>query len=224
MNARDRRLMLLFFDFSGMDPDQIERGVDSAKKFVQTKMLPADMIALVSLSTNMRVDLDFTDDKAKVLAGLSAYTSSEGQGFDAGTEGSAEGGAETGGAFTTTIPTTTRSPPTGNCWRCNRSCRRSEKSHKRNRSFISAMGSRSRAPKSVGVARRNCRCHKNNVSIYPLDVRGLQALPPVGACNASLHGQTAYNGSAVFNDLNSNAGSQETLSDAGGRYRRQSVF
>jgi len=48
----------------------------------------------------MRVDLDFSDDKAKVLAALSAYTSSEGQGFDLGTEGSAEGGAETGGAFT----------------------------------------------------------------------------------------------------------------------------
>src|ERR1700730_4458822 len=48
MNARDRRLMLLFFDFSGMDPEQIERGVDSAKKFVETRMLPADMIALVS--------------------------------------------------------------------------------------------------------------------------------------------------------------------------------
>ena len=100
IDARDRRLILLFFDFSGMDPEQIERGVDSAKKFIQDKMLPADMIALVSLSTNMHVDLDFTDDKKKVLSSLSAYSSSQGQGYDAGAEGSSEGAAETGGSFT----------------------------------------------------------------------------------------------------------------------------
>src|ERR1700724_3348630 len=88
LNARDRRLMLLFFDFSGMDPEQIDRSVDSAKKFIQDKMLPADMIALVSLSTNMHVDLDFTDDKKKVLATLAAYSSSQGQGYDLGAEGS----------------------------------------------------------------------------------------------------------------------------------------
>ena len=51
-----------------MDPEQIDRGVDSATKFIKEKMLPADMIALVSLSTNMHVDLDFTDDKKKVLS------------------------------------------------------------------------------------------------------------------------------------------------------------
>src|ERR1700720_569702 len=90
LDARDRRLVLLFFDFSGMDPEQIERGVDSAKKFVKEKMMPADLIALVSLSTNMRVDLDFTADKSKVLSILSAYTSTQGQRFVAGAEGSAE--------------------------------------------------------------------------------------------------------------------------------------
>src|SRR5260370_34619426 len=100
INARDRRLMLLFFAFSGMDPEQIDRSVDAAKKFVQTRMQPADLIALVSLATNMRIDLDFTDDKAKVLSALTAYTSGQGQGFDNGATGSSEGAAETGGAVT----------------------------------------------------------------------------------------------------------------------------
>jgi hypothetical protein len=63
---------------------------------------------------------------------------------------------------------------------------------------------------------------KANVSIYPVDIRGLQALPPGGeAQNASLHGQSAYNGAAVLNDLNSNAASRDTLStlasDTGGK-------
>ena len=42
LDARDRRLILLFFDFSAMDPEQIDRSVDAAKKFVATKMQPAD--------------------------------------------------------------------------------------------------------------------------------------------------------------------------------------
>jgi len=63
---------------------------------------------------------------------------------------------------------------------------------------------------------------ESNVSIYPVDIRGLQALPPGGeAQNASLHGQSAYNGAAVLNDLSSDAATQETLStlasDTGGK-------
>src|SRR5690349_18745980 len=59
MNARDRRVIVLFFDFSAMDPDQIDRCVDAAKKYINAQMQPADLVALVSLATNMRVDLDF---------------------------------------------------------------------------------------------------------------------------------------------------------------------
>ena len=88
MDARDRRLILLFFDFSAMDPDQINRAVDAAKKYVNTKMQAADMIAIVSLSTNMHLDLDFTDNKTKILFVLSAYNSNSGQGFDSGATGS----------------------------------------------------------------------------------------------------------------------------------------
>ena len=48
----------------------------------------------------MHVDCDSTDDKDKLLALLSSYNSGQGQGFDTGTTGSAEGTAETSGSFT----------------------------------------------------------------------------------------------------------------------------
>src|SRR5258705_13765211 len=95
LNARDRRLMLLFFDFSGMQPEDIERSVGAAKKFVQTRMQPADMIAVVSLSTNMRIDLDFSDDKTKVLGVLNSYTSGQGQGCHNGLYAGADGCQQT---------------------------------------------------------------------------------------------------------------------------------
>jgi VWFA-related protein len=223
IDARDRRLILLFFDFSGMDPEQIDRGVDSAKKFIQDKMLPADMIALVSLSTNMRVDLDFTDDKKKVLSSLSAYSSSQGQGYDAGAEGSSEGQAETGGSFTpddTDYNTFTADRKLLALQSIMQSL--GKISQKKSIIYFSNGITQSGVDNQSALRAATAAAVKANVSIYPLDVRGLQAFPPGGeAQNASLHGQSAYNGNAIFNDLNGNANSQETLStladDTGGK-------
>jgi VWFA-related protein len=223
LDARDRRLMLLFFDFSGMDPEQIDRSVDAAKKFVQTRMQPADLIALVSLATNMRVDLDFTDDKTKVLSALTSYTSGQGQGFDNGATGSAEGGAETGGAFTA-------DDTDYNTFNADRKLLALQAimqslgkiSQKKAIIYFSNGISQNGVDNQSALRAATASAVKANVSIYPVDIRGLQAFPPGGeAQNASLHGQSAYNGAAVLNDLSSNAATQETLStlasDTGGK-------
>jgi len=223
LDARDRRLMLLFFDFSGMDPEQIDRSVDAAKKFVQTRMLPADLIALVSLATNMRVDLDFTDDKTKVLGALTSYTSGQGQGFDNGATGSAEGAAETSGAFTA-------DDTDYNTFNADRKLLALQAimqslgkiSQKKAIIYFSNGISQNGEDNQSALRAATASAVKANVSIYPVDIRGLQAFPPGGeAQNASLHGQSAYNGAAVLNDLNNNASTQDTLStlasDTGGK-------
>jgi VWFA-related protein len=223
LNARDRRLMLLFFDFSGMDPEQIDRSVDAAKKFVQTRMQAADLIALVSLATNMRVDLDFTDDKTKVLSALTSYTSGQGQGFEKGNTGSAEGAAETGGAFTA-------DDTDYNTFNADRKLLALQSimqtlgkiSQKKAIIYFSNGVSQNGVDNQSALRAATASAVKANVSIYPVDIRGLQAFPPGGeAQNASLHGQSAYNGAAVLNDLSGNAASQETLStlasDTGGK-------
>src|SRR6516162_7655381 len=223
LEARDRRLMLLFFDFSAMEPEEIDRAVDAGKKYVQANMQPADMLALVSLATNMRLDLDFTDNKAKILSALSQYNDSEGQGFENGTAGSAEGVAETSGAYT---PDDTDY----NTFSADRKLLALQ-------SILQAMGkipqkkslvyfsngiSQSGVDNQSALRAATAAAVKANVSIYPVDVRGLSAFPPGGqAQSASLHGQSAYSGASALNDLNSNAATQETLStlaaDTGGK-------
>jgi VWFA-related protein len=223
LNARDRRLMLLFFDFSGMEPEDIERSVDAAKKFVQTRMQPADLIALVSLATNMRIDLDFSDDKTKVLSVLNSYSSGQGQGFDNGLTGSSEGAAETSGAFTA-------DDTDYNTFNADRKLLALQAimqslgkiSQKKAIIYFSNGISQNGVDNQSALRAATASAVKANVSIYPVDIRGLQAFPPGGeAQNASLHGQSAYNGAAVLNDLNSNAATQETLStlasDTGGK-------
>ena len=223
LDARDRRLILLFFDFSAMDPEQIDRSVDAAKKFVDTKMQPADLMALVSLATNMRVDLDFTDDKTKLRAALTAFHSGQGQGFDNGITGSAEGAAETSGAFSA-------DDTDFNTFNADRKLLALQSlmqalgklPQKKSLIYFSNGISQSGADNQSALRATTAAAVKANVSIYSLDIRGLQAFPPGGeAQSASLHGQSAYSGQSVLNDLSGNAASQETLatlsSDTGGK-------
>jgi VWFA-related protein len=223
LDARDRRLMLLFFDFSAMDPEQIDRSVDAAKNFVNTKMQPADLMALVSLATNMRVDLDFTDDKTKLLAALTAYSSGQGQGFDNGNTGSSEGAAETSGAFTA-------DDTDFNTFNADRKLLALQSlmqslgrlPQKKSLIYFSNGITQSGADNQSALRATTAAAVKANVSIYSLDIRGLQAFPPGGESqSASLHGQSAYSGASVVNDLNNNASSQDTLAtlstDTGGK-------
>jgi VWFA-related protein len=223
LDARDRRLMLLFFDFSAMDPEQIDRSVDAAKKFVGTKMQSADLMALVSLATNMHVDLDFTDDKDKILAALTAYNSGQGQGFDNGSTGSAEGTAESSGAFSA-------DDTDFNTFNADRKLLALQSlmqalgklPQKKSLIYFSNGITQSGADNQSALRATTAAAVKANVAIYSLDIRGLQAFPPGGeAQNASLHGQSAYSGASILNDLNGNASSQDTLatlsSDTGGK-------
>jgi len=223
MNARDRRVMVLFFDFSAMEPDQIDRCVESAKKYINAQMHPVDIVALVSLSTNMRVDLDFTDDKPKILSVLNSYSLGQGQGFAMGDTGSAEDTAESGGSFT---PDDTDYNTFSADWKLlalqSTMQALGKIQQKKSLVYFSNGISQTGTDNQSALRAATAAAVKNNVSIYPVDVRGLQAFPPGGeAQSASLHGQSAYNGNAVLNDLSGNAASQETLStlaaDTGGK-------
>jgi VWFA-related protein len=223
MNARDRRVIVLYFDFSAMEPEQIDRCVDAAKKYINRQMQPADIVALVSLSTNMRVDLDFTDDKPKILSVLSSYSTGSGEGFAAGDTGSAEGTAETGGSYT---PDDTDYNTFSADWKLlalqSTMQALGKIEQKKSLVYFSNGISQTGTDNQSALRAATAAAVKNNVSIYPVDIRGLQAFPPGGeAQNASLHGQSAYNGAAVLNDLSGNAASQETLStlaaDTGGK-------
>jgi VWFA-related protein len=220
---RNRRIIVIFFDFTAMDPEQIDRSVAAAKRFVEKQMAPADLVALVSLASSMRVDLDLTANRERIERALDFYISGQGQGFEAGDTGSAEGAAETGGSFT---PDDTDY----NVFNTDRKLEALESlmqtlggiQQKKSIIYFSNGVSRSGIENQAALRGATAMAAKTNCSIYPVDIRGLLALPPGGeAQSASLHGVSAYNGQASINQFESNASSQETLStlaaDTGGK-------
>src|SRR5262245_47861 len=81
---RDRRLMVLFCDLTSMQPEEVERGIQSAEKFVDEQLRPSDLVAVVSLSTRFNTDQDFTSNKEDLKTALAGLDPNSGNGFAEG--------------------------------------------------------------------------------------------------------------------------------------------
>src|SRR6516164_8010424 len=219
----NKRVIVLFFDLGSMSPDETQRAVDAAKKYVQQKMTAPDMIAIVSLASSLRLDQDFTNDQARLLRVLNRYTHSEGQGMDNGPTGDADGIEESGNAYT---PDETEY----NQFNTDRKLQALQStaqvlSHFNQRKsviYFSSGVTQTGIENQVALRAAVNAAIKANVAIYTLDARGLEAAPPGGAAaTASLRGSAMYSGNAVQSALDANFASQETLTtlsaDTGGK-------
>ncbi len=220
---KDRRLIVLFFDLSAMEPDEIDRAVTSAEHYVDTQMLPADLVSIVSLGSSLLVNQDFTADHDLLKKQLQAFSSGSGQGFEEGTTGTTEGTADTGQPFTAD-DTEYNIFNTDRRLEALRSVaeKLSQVQQKKSLIYFSSGMDRTGIENQSELRAAVNAAVRSNLAIYTMDMRGLQALVPGGeAQNASLRGTSPYSGQATLNALNSNFTTQETLvtlaSDTGGR-------
>ncbi len=220
---RDHRLIVFFFDLSSMQDEDVDRAVDSAQKYVREQMQPADLVALVSLGTGLRMDQDFTADKPSLLRGLEAYNGSNSDGFGAGTTGTAEGTSDDASSFVTD-DTEYNNLNTDRELFAIRQIAQSLERVDQHKSMLYFSGglSRNGIENQASLRAATNEAAKANMAIYSVDTRGLQAINPVGdASSGSLRGTSAYNGAATQSAFNSNFTSQETLAtlsaDTGGK-------
>ena len=220
---KDRRLVVLFFDLSSMEPDEIERSAKAAQDYVDKQMAPADLVAIVSLGNSIAIDQDFTSDHAALKKVLQSFNAGSGQGFEAGDTGTTEGTAETSTSFTAD-DTEFNIFNTDRRLEAIRSVARQLASIDQKKSLIYFSSGMTRTGIENQAELRSAvnAAVRSNMSIYTMDIRGLQALPPGGeAQSASLRGTSAYSGQATLNSLDSNSSSQETLvtlaGDTGGK-------
>jgi VWFA-related protein len=220
---KDHRLIVIFFDLSSMQDEDIDRAVDAANNYVNTQMAPADLVALVSMSGGLSMDQDFTSDKAALLRGLAKYNGSDETGFANGTTGTTDGTSDDTSAFSAD-DTEYNSLNTDRELLAIRAISKSLERVDQRKSMLYFSGglTRNGIENQASLRAATNEAAKANMAIYSVDARGLQALPPVGdASHGSLRGNSAYSGSAATAQLNANFASQETLStlstDTGGK-------
>jgi VWFA-related protein len=220
---KDRRLIVLFFDLSGMEPDEIDHSVTAALNYVDKQMAPADLVSIVSLGSSLQVNQDFTTDHGLLKKALQSLNPGTGQGFEEGSTGTTEGTPDTGGSFTAD-DTEYNIFNTDRRLEALRSVaeRLSHVQQKKSLIYFSSGIDRTGIENESELKAATNAAVRANLAFYTMDIRGLQALVAGGeAQNASLRGTSPYSGQSTLNALNSNFTTQETLvtlaADTGGR-------
>ncbi|HTC92281.1 MAG TPA: VWA domain-containing protein [Terriglobales bacterium] len=220
---KDRRLIILFFDLSSMQPDEIDRAATAAENYVDKQMQPADLVSVVSLGSSLLVNQDFTSDHNLLLKTLHSFNLGAGAGYEEGATGTTEGTPDTAQAFT----------PDDTEYNIFNTDRRLEAlrsigeqlahvDQKKSLIYISSGMNRTGIENQSELRAAVNAAVRANLSIYTLDIRGLQAIVAGGeAQSASLRGTSAYSGQSTLNQFDSNFASQETLvtlaGDTGGK-------
>ena len=220
---KDRRLIVLFFDLSAMEPDEIGRAATSAERYVDTQMAPADLLSIVSLGSSLLVNQDFTADHESLKKQLQAFSAGSGQGYEEGTTGTTEETPDTGQPFTAD-DTEYNIFNTDRRLEALRSVaeKLSHLQQKKSLIYFSSGMDRTGIENQSELRAAINAAVRSNLAIYTMDLRGLQAIVAGGeAQNASLRGTSPYSGQSMINALNSNFTTQETLvtlaSDTGGK-------
>lgn len=219
---RNHRLIVFFFDLTSMQPEDLERAVDAAEDFIDHKLQPADLIALVSLGDSLSVDQDFTADKAALKRVIASYNGTEGQGFTPGATSNSNQ-VEDSTAYTPDESEYNDINTDRELFALRAIAKSLERiTEKKSLLYFSGGISRDGIENQASLRAAINSSVRANLSIYSVDVRGLQAISPLGdASTGSLRGTGAFNGGALANNMNANFASQEVMStlstDTGGK-------
>ncbi len=231
--TQNHRMIVLFFDLSSMQVDDLLRAVKSSQNFIKKQLTPADLVAVATYSSDLRVVQNFTNDRAELGKALEAIRVGESSTLaDQGEIGAAGGTSATGEEIVTqdTSEAFTPDETEFNIFNTDEKLAALESLADLLRGVP---GRKSVIHFSSGVERTGIEnqaqlrattdaANRADVSFYTVDARGLVGLPPGGdATSASPSGTAAYTASAFSSQLSSLEGGRETLAslalDTGGR-------
>jgi len=221
-DLRNHRLIVMFFDLTSMQPEDLDRCVEAAKAFLKTKMQPADLVALVSLGDTLNVDQDFTADKDALMREVSVYNGTEGQGFAQGATATSNQVEDTTG-YTPDESEYNDINTDRELFALRAVSKSLERiSEKKSLLYFSGGISRDGIENQASLRSAINSAVRANLAIYSVDTRGLQAVTPLGdASTGSLRGSSGFNGASLTNNMNANFASQEVMatlsSDTGGK-------
>jgi len=229
-----RRLIVLLFDTSSMQPEEIDRAVKSANGYIETQMTVADLVAVASVGQSLTILRDFTADRDLLRSTLAAFDVTAGTGFEQ------PEAAAVADATDATLDTDPADLPLDDAefgiFNNDRRLRAMRVlcealapiEQKKAILYFSSGLSRSGSDNQVELRAVINAANKANTSIYPVDSRGLSAVVPGGAAGGGGRGgggrgggSNVFSGRAMLSQFSSLNASQETLttlaSDTGGQ-------
>ena len=218
----NHRLIVMFFDLTSMQPEDLDRCVKAARDFLTNKMQAADLVALVSLGDTLKVDQDFTADKAALANEVGIYNGTEGQGFAQGATANSNQVEDTTG-YTPDESEYNDLNTDRELFALRAISKSLEKiTEKKSLLYFSGGISRDGIENQASLRAAINSAVRANLSIYSVDTRGLQAISPLrDASTGSIRGSGAFNGAALTNNMNQNFATQEVMatlsSDTGGK-------
>lgn len=220
---RNHRLVILFFDLTSMQPEDLQRSVEAARNYVNKQMQPADLVAAVSLDSALSVDQDFTANKQLLLAAVARYSGTQQAGFAAGAV-STTNQVEDASSYTPDESEYNDLNTDRQLFAISQISKSlAYINQKKSLLYFSGGVQRDGIENQASLRAASNAAVRANLSIYSVDTRGLQAISPLGdASTGSIRGVSAYNGGAFQNNLDANFNSQEVLStlaaDTGGKF------
>lgn len=223
-----RRIWVLLFDTSSMQPEDIQKAADAAIKWGNDRMSPADLVAIASIGSTLQILSDFTNDKEKILSVLKGFAVTDGTAtadVDASTM-AADEATNTATTATATVDASVQELDSFN----NDIRLRGIKticdgllSIQQRKSILYFSSGMARNGSDNAVESRSAvnACSRANTSINPVDSRGLQAIVAGGSARqGSRGGVAAFSGRGVAQQFSQRAAQQETLqslaADTGG--------
>ena len=220
---RDKRLMVLYFDFSSMPPADQIRAQKAADRFLDEQMSSVDLVAIMAFSSRLQVLQDFTDNRELLREVIASFRVGEASELAVDAETDEAAAVDDGAAFVA-------DETEFNIFNTDRKLSALESATKMLASlpekkalvYFSSGVSRTGVENNSQLRSTVNAAVRANVSFYPIDTRGLVAEAPLGDATAgSQRGTRAYSGEGQrqrrgrFND------SQDTLftlaGDTGGK-------
>lgn len=223
-----RRLLVMLFDTSSMQPEDLQTAIDAASKWVDKSMNSADLVAVAAIGSSLNVLANFTNDKPTIASALAALSAADGTApvsVDATTAATDDASTNATDVATSVDAGTQELDTFNNDVRLRALTTLASAltpiQQKKAILYFSSGMARNGSDNQVELRKAVNAAVRANVAIYPADARGLQTVIPGGSARtASRGGVSAFSGRAVADQFSTLAAQQETLqtlaSDTGG--------
>lgn len=219
----DKRLLVLFFDFSNMGIPEELRAQEAALKFIDAQMTPSDMMAILLNTAAVKVKTDFTSDRDQLKDVINGLPIGEMSDLADMADDGSDDNEDTGAAFVA-------DETEFNIYNTDRKLQAIEDAvrmlaalpEKKVLIYVTGGIGKTGIENQAQLEASINAAVKANVSIYPIDARGLMADPPGGgASKGASRGNGIYTGSVYNSQRAAINNSQETLAtlaaDTGGK-------